>query len=169
MLICSQMPQCQFRKPHQIRRKDLRKRVETLRSLEVRSFKARERFAHYRYLAAVYALYAELRRERVARKTSYQIAKSAGLPVRRDTHPIRILIDTTSGANAKIKSRWTQAIRFAWHERTDGKDIIDFLRHNGGLSGCAAQFANLTPSRRRKGHLCPDIPLRAAPQLTGTG
>jgi hypothetical protein len=56
----------------------------------------------------------------------------------------RLIIDATSTADIKTKSRWTRALRYAWRERSAWTDLEAFLRKNGGPAGCATQFAAIT-------------------------
>jgi hypothetical protein len=55
-----------------------------------------------------------------------------------------VIIDATSTADNKTKSRCTRALRYA-RERKTWKDLGAFLRDNGGPAGCAAQFAAINP------------------------
>jgi hypothetical protein len=119
----------------------LRKTIEDVRGLERKCFASRSRFAFYDYLAAVFELYVRLRRTKQAKKAASCIAKLFGLRKSNRTHPIRAILDATSTADIKTKSRWTRALRYAWHERKTWKDLGSFLRENGGPAGCADQFA----------------------------
>jgi hypothetical protein len=119
----------------------LRKTIDELRRLERKCFAARSRFAFYDYLAAVFGLYVQLRRTGQAKAHVRRIAKVFGLRNQKRTHLIRVIIDTTSTADNKTKSRWTRALRYAWRERKTWTDFTSFLRENGGPAGCAKQFA----------------------------
>jgi hypothetical protein len=112
--------------------------------LERKCFASRSRFAFYDYLAAVFELYIRLRRTKQAKKAATLIAKLFGLRNQKRTHPIRVIIDATSTAVLKTKSRWTRALRYAWRERKTWKDLRSFLRENGGPAGCAKEFAAIT-------------------------
>ena len=76
------------------------------------------------------------------------LAKLAGLKHQPNRHPLRILVDVASSADRKSKSRWTQALRFAWRERSNWKDPTECLRANGGVAGCAQKFADLQAEMR---------------------
>jgi hypothetical protein len=57
---------------------------------------------------------------------------------------IRTIIEaTTSSTDQKSKSRWTQALLFAWRERSKWKSLDQCLRANDGVAGCARKLANL--------------------------
>jgi hypothetical protein len=95
----------------------------------------------YDYLAAVFELYVQLRRTKQAKPSARRIAKLFGLRTGKRTHAIRVIIDATSTADIKTMSRWSRALRYAWHERKTWKDLGSFLRENSGPAGCAKQFA----------------------------
>ena len=126
--------------------RQLRKVITDLIKLERTCFAARNRFAFYDYLAAVFELYVQLRRRNQAKPLARRIAKLFGLRKPNRTHCIRVIIDATSTADLKTRSRWSRALRYAWHERKTWKDLGSFLRENGGPAGCARQF----PAIRKK-------------------
>jgi len=129
----------------------LRKIIDGLRNLERNCFASRSRFAFYDYLAAVFEFYVQLRRRNRAKPLAKRIAKLFGLRKSNRTHPIRTIIDATSTADLKTRSRWSRALRYAWRERKTWKDFASFLRENGGPAGCADQFAASNPRGRYPG------------------
>jgi len=129
----------------------LRRTIDGLRDLERKCFASRSRFAFYDYLAAIFELHVQLRRTKQAKKAARVVEKSFLLPNQKRTHPIRVIIDATSTADNKTKSRWTRALRYAWRERRTWKDFASFLRENGGPAGCAEKFAAINPKGRYPG------------------
>ena len=103
--------------------RQLRKTIDDLRKLERKCFASRSRFAFYDYLAAVFELYVQLRRRNQAKPSARRIAKLFGLRKQNRTHPIRVIIDATSTADIKTRSRWSRALRYAWHERKTWTDF----------------------------------------------
>ena len=128
----------------------LQKKIATLKRLEQRSFSGRTRFRFYSYLEAIYRFYERLRRNQEAKKCVLRLSKSLAATPSKNTHSIRILIDATSQADSKTKSRWTRALRFIWHERKRWKNFDEFLRLRGGPAGCAEQFAALHPKWQQR-------------------
>jgi hypothetical protein len=122
----------------------LRKTIYDLRALERKCFASRSRFAFYDYLAAVFELYVQLRRRNQAKPSARRIAKLFGFRKQKRSHCIRVIIDATSTADLKTRSRWTRALRYAWRGRRTWRDLDAFLRENGGPAGCARQFAAIT-------------------------
>src|SRR3984893_12245329 len=129
----------------------LRKVITDLIKLERKCFAARNRFAFYDYLAAVFELYVQLRRRNQGKPSARRIAKLFGFRKQKRSHCIRVLIDATSTTDLKTKSRWSRALRYAWRERKTWKDFVSFLRENGGPAGCADQFAASNPRGRYPG------------------
>lgn len=114
-----------------------------LTKLDRRWRKTGSKRALYRYLSTAFNLYAALRRADDIRTVANRIARLAGSSVQHDRHLIRTIIDATSSADRKSKSRWTQALRFAWRERSKSPGLIRCLRANGGVAGCADKWADL--------------------------
>jgi hypothetical protein len=128
--------------------RQLRKVITELIKLEQKCFAARSRFAFYDYLAALFELYFQLRRRNQAKPWARRIAELFGLSKQNRTHPIRTIIDATSTADNKTRSRWSRALRYAWRERTTWEEFASFLRENGGPAGCARQLAAVHPKAR---------------------
>src|SRR3974390_1363997 len=128
-----------------------RKTIDGLRGLERKCFASRSRFAFYDYLAAVFELYVQLRRRNQAKPSARRIANLFGLPTGKRPPPTRVIIDATSTAALKTRSRWTRALKYAWRERKTWTDLRPFLRENGGPAGCADQFAAINPRGRYPG------------------
>jgi hypothetical protein len=112
----------------------------------------RRRFGLYKYLRSVYELYLEFRSRRIARKATWRIAKLAKLSIRKNSHPIRVLIEASAGLeDPRQKSRWTQALRFAFGWRQPAKKLKWCFQVNGGIVGCASKFAVVNGTARRLG------------------
>jgi hypothetical protein len=104
----------------------------------------------YDYLAAVYKYYYELRRHRIARKTTDEIqTKLSEGEAKFRNHPIRVLIDATCTADRRTKSRWTMALRYAWRRRTHWNGVTRYIKDHGGVAGSARLFTQVHPSRER--------------------
>jgi hypothetical protein len=71
-----------------------------------------------------------------------------------------VIIEATSAADEKTKSRWARALRYAWYGRRWWKDLNELFRSNGGPAGCAENFAALhkrANSRLRTGGANPGL------------
>jgi hypothetical protein len=123
----------------------LRRKIAQLQKVEEECFRSRCRFRFYTYLGAVFAFYRRLRRNNEVKDSVRRMADLFDSCENQYGHPIRIIIDASSQADGKTKSRWTRALRFCWHERERWANLQTFLRENGGPAGCASKFADLNP------------------------
>jgi hypothetical protein len=130
--------------------RQLKHAVADLRAMERKCFGSRQRFGFYRYLAEVFEFYQHLRRDNEAKISARRIAELFGIRKQKRTHPIRVIIDVTSAADEKTKSRWTRALRYAWHQRNRWKNLKMFFRSSGGAVGAARQFAALHPRSAKR-------------------
>jgi len=78
-------------------------------NLERKCFSSRSRFAFYDYLAPVFDFYLRLMRKNQAKTAARRITNLFGLRNSKHAHPIRVIIDATSTADNKTKSRWSRA------------------------------------------------------------
>jgi hypothetical protein len=133
----------------------LRKIIRTLKKSAVKHRSdirpGKRRFGLYRYLRDVYELYLELRSRRIARKATRRIAKLFKLSIQRKSHPIRILIEASAGPeDSRQKSRWTQALKYAYGWQQPAKRLKWFFNVNGGIAGSAAKLAVRDGTTRRE-------------------
>jgi hypothetical protein len=111
----------------------------------------RRRFGVYKYLTEIYRTYVDLRSRRIAKKATRRIAKRMHLGTRRNSHPIKILIEASAGAeDNKTKSRWLRALLYAHGWRQQPERLIWFFSVNGGISGAAGKYAKLQRAKRSK-------------------
>lgn len=145
-----------------ITKRKLRVVIAQLKKQERKCMRSRRRLAIYKYLIRVYGLYEKLRTNH-AERAAKKIVSLFGLRVRDDAHPIRIIIDASSGADLKTKSLWVRALRFAWTDDQRRPDLSDFLDENGGIAGCAHKAA--VPTIPELG----TIPISSAIIIVGIG
>jgi hypothetical protein len=123
---------------------DVRKReLKELMLIKQDSFKTRQRYWERTYLQAVYDLWCSWPK---GKRWSFarQSAGLCGIQVQRSHHGLRILIDCTSPqTDEKIKSRWTQALRYAYVQRVEPSGMAEFFggKGKGGVAGRAQAFA----------------------------
>jgi hypothetical protein len=133
----------------------LRKIINTLKQSAVKhrgdTRPGKRRLGLYRYLRSVYEFYLELRFKRSARKATRRIAKLFKLSIQRKSHPIRVLIEASAGPeDNRAKSRWTQALKFAFGWRQPAKRLKWFFKVTGGIAGSARKYAVNQKAARRK-------------------
>jgi hypothetical protein len=126
------------------------KSIRLLLNAAQRARRSRSRFAAYGYLKAVYRLYRRWRRGGISKTRTRELAKTAQLPIRRGTHPIRIVIDATSNVrDPRVKSRWTRALETALKNHVPAIELGRFFRSNGGIAGCSRLAAELNPKKSK--------------------
>jgi hypothetical protein len=109
----------------------------------------KRRFGLYRYLRDVYELYLELRFKRSARRATRRIAKICKLSLKKKSHPIRILIEASAGPeDARQKSRWTQALKYAYGWQQPANRLKWLFKRTGGIAGTARKSAILNAQRK---------------------
>jgi hypothetical protein len=102
-------------------------------------------------LTDIYRIYLELRSRRIAKKATRRIAKINKLSMQRKSHPIRILIEASAGPeDARQKSRWSQALKYAYGWRQPATRLKWFFKVNGGIAGSARKYAVNKKTARRK-------------------
>ena len=123
--------------------------LEVLRRLAKQINRGNGRFGFYDYLVATYRLYRKWRRSGLEKVMAKKVARHLGLPWRKDTSPIRTIIEATFPTEPlKQKSRWVRALEFAAEEKTPAKELKELFRSKGGVSGCASNAARFDPKRR---------------------
>ncbi len=103
----------------------------------------KRRFAHYYYLQSVYEPFREMGG---ASTTGKQVAKRIveiyGVKPREKSSLLRVIIAATSSdVDAKMASRWTQALRYIWRQRFEWNSWQQFVEESGGIAGCARSLA----------------------------
>lgn len=120
----------------------LRSQMKKLRDYEHACFGSRRRFREREYLNAVYERYRRMKKARDVKVTLALVADLSGLGAKKGSHPVRHIIECSSREpERRIKSRWTNALRFAELKKIEPSDLLDFIDKNGGAAGCAEKFA----------------------------
>jgi len=90
--------------------------LRRLSRLERKSFSSQKRFKFYSYLSEILEYRDQLDRTGELLAVRDVLLRRPGCSSK-STDPVRVLIDATSRANAKTKSRWTRALQFAIDNR----------------------------------------------------
>lgn len=109
---------------------------------------------YYRYLAGVFDCHQGLlaRNELIAARDLLQRKLERRC---KSSDPVRVLIDATSRADAKTKSKWTRAVHYLIEQAPGwerGVDARGFLKSSGGIAGSACKIAAKRPRKRRPKH-----------------
>jgi len=120
-----------------------------IRTLQ-QSYQKIGRFRFSLYLAAIYRTYREWKDLGISKRMASHLAEHLDIPRRRDTSPVRILIDATFPAlDPKQKSRWSRALEFAALTETTPDELPRLFKNHSGISGCARFAAKRKPKKDR--------------------
>jgi hypothetical protein len=129
------------------------KQVEDFKSIEDRCRQRRGRSWLYRYLNAIFRFHERLKPWQERELVGY-FRHHYRLPQGRSGHDVlRILIDLTSRADHKSRSRWAQALRYTYDHRDEwqaDKSLRRFFADNGGVAGCAKKIAKPKKKKRSR-------------------
>ena len=118
---------------------EIKREIELLKAAVQKAYEARGRFWFQTALAGAYAIYVEWRDVGKSKKNAKKAARLFGVKIKKDAHPLSVIfkIVTPTGVDTR---RWTDGLRFARKKGVAPKDLLAFLKANGGIAGCARQF-----------------------------
>ena len=102
------------------------------------------RDAVYFYLEAVFAVVTRWQRLKCAMNNSRAALRLQHGAPKMKAEPFGIVIFCTADlevADAKTRSKWSRALRYARKEKPATQRLTDFIKSNGGLNECAGRFA----------------------------
>ena len=106
----------------------------------------------YEFLEAIYRVYVDWKRTKVANKSARALANQIKLVPRKGMGPIRVLIEATlPDADFKQKSRWVRALEYLYSEDVAPSRFRRFVGDHGGVAGCARLAVEVSRKRRRPG------------------
>jgi hypothetical protein len=94
------------------------------------------RFWERKYLEAVYDYYRKLYSAGKARRTAKRIAEALDISFRKDRHAISAIIAASSDIGDDLRSRSSNALRYAWSQRNRWSSLGKFFKKNHGVRGC---------------------------------
>lgn len=110
------------------------------------------RFDLYDLLEAIYRVYVDWKKRKVAKRSTRLLIDELAIERRKGMTPIRVLIEATiPRANFKQKSRWVRAIEYIYSEDVSPPKFSKFIRSRGGVAGCARLAVGVNRKRRRPG------------------
>ena len=105
----------------------------------------------YPYLQDVYAVFLEIQAKGISKKAARRIVKFQKMPIKRNSHLLRVLIEASAGAeDNRTKIKWASALRYAFGWLQQPERLKWFFSVNGGLAGCASKFSDLQKARRQR-------------------
>ena len=119
--------------------------LEHARRAWVRYQSTRQRDAVYDYLNALFKIVQHWKKQHRGKASSHQalVAAKQRRAIRTDD-PFAVVIFCTSDseiADAKTRSKFTRALRYAEKAKPSDQRLTDFIKSNGGINECARRFA----------------------------
>jgi hypothetical protein len=125
-----------------------RDEIRQLREIAEEVLFGQDRFKERALLAAVYDLYRVWVDERHSKSRAQAMIKLFQPRVRGAAHPITVILASTlTTLDQQIRSKWSLALQYASQKNVAPEDLSSFMDENGGMAGCAKQFARLNKTK----------------------
>ncbi len=101
------------------------------------------RDAVYIYLASVFGIVTRWEHLNCAQNKSQAFLRRLPNPPQMKPEPFGIIIFCTADpriVDAKTRSKWSRALRYAARAKRPGQRLSDFVKSNGGINECASKF-----------------------------
>ena len=118
---------------------EIKAELEALKVTIQRAFDSHRRFWFYTCSRRAYAVYANGGRYHHSKKNSKKAARLFGVKIKNGAHPLTAIIKVLTPTGVDTR-RWTDGLRFARKKGVAPKDLLAFLKANGGIAGCARKF-----------------------------
>jgi hypothetical protein len=124
-------------------KKSLRQRLAHVANVWDELQETRNRDAVYDYLRAVFSIVKHYRGRRRTKKLVRRAFRFAGLPIDMNADPFAVVMRCTceKKLDRKTISKWSRALRYAARSKKPRVRLIPFMRKRGGITGCAALYA----------------------------
>jgi hypothetical protein len=115
------------------------------------------RFEIYGLLEAIYGIYVDWKRRKIAKRSARMLADELNIVRRKGMSPIRVLIEAVEpDADFKQKSRWVRALEYLHSQDVPVERFRKFAGRHGGVAGCARLAVQVNRKRRRPRRECPE-------------
>ena len=118
---------------------EIKAKLDELKAAIQQAFDTHRRFWFQTALEGAYAIYVEWKDLGKSKKAAKVAAALFGVKIKDGAHPLSVIfkIVTPTGVDTR---RWVDGLRFARKQGVAPKDLVPFLKANGGISGCADKF-----------------------------
>jgi len=131
---------------------DLAASIKPAREAAARLKRRIGRFEIYDLLEAVYRIYVDWKKRKIAKRSTRLLTDGLAIERRKGMTSIRVLIEAAiPRADFKQKSRWVRALEYIYSEDVSPSKFSKFIRTRGGVAGCARMAVKLNRKRRRPG------------------
>jgi hypothetical protein len=124
---------------------EIKRKLDDLTASAAKTFKTRRRFWFYVELEGAYAVYIQWKAEGNSKKNAKIAATVFGVKRELGAHPLTTIFKVVTPKGVDTR-RWVNGLRFAYKQGIAPKDLVAFLKANGGIAGCARKFR----TKRRK-------------------
>jgi hypothetical protein len=118
---------------------EIKRDIELLKASVLKAFEARGRFWFHVALKGSYALYVAWKDVGKSKKNAKDAAALFGIKRENGAHPLSTIIKLVTPGGVDTR-RWVNGLRFARKQGVAPKDLVAFIKENGGIAGCARQF-----------------------------
>lgn len=118
---------------------EIKDELDNLKATVAKAFETRRRFWFYTALEGIYALYVEWKDVRESKTNATIAAEVFGVKCENGAHPLSSIIKIVTQKGVDTR-RWVNGLRFAYKQGIAPKDLVAFLKANGGIAGCARKF-----------------------------
>jgi hypothetical protein len=118
---------------------EIKREIELLKAAVQKAYGARGRFWFQTALEGAYAIYVEWKDLGKSKKAAKVAAALFGVKIKDGAHPLSVIIKIVTPTGVDTR-RWVDGLRFARKQGVAPKDLVPFLKANGGISGCADKF-----------------------------
>ena len=118
---------------------EIKRELDVLRESAQKAFEARGRFWFHAPLEDAYALNFKWKGVRKSKKNARAAAALFGIKRENGAHPLSTIIKIVAPKGVDTRD-WVTGLREAYKRGVAPKDLVDFLKANGGIRGCARRF-----------------------------
>jgi hypothetical protein len=118
---------------------EIKRELDGLRESDQKAFETRRRFWFYIELEGAYAVYIQWKAEGNSKKNAKIAAALFGVKHENGAHPLSTIIKIVTPKGVDTR-RWVKGLRFAYKQGIAPKDLVAFLKANGGIAGCDRRF-----------------------------
>jgi hypothetical protein len=116
---------------------EIKDKLDKLKATVAKAFETRRRFWFHTLLEGAYALDVEWKA--VGKKNAKAAADLFGVKREKGAHPLSTIIKIVTPKGVDTR-RWVDGLQFAYQQGIAPKDLVAFLKANGGIAGCARKF-----------------------------
>jgi hypothetical protein len=115
---------------------EIKAKLEALKAMAQKAFDSHRRFWFYDLLKGAYSTYVVWLADRHSKKNAKKAARLFEIKIKKGAHPLDVIIKIVKPPGVDTR-RWVDGLLFAHEAGVATKDLIKFVKENGGIAGCA--------------------------------